>query len=320
MSHFQSKKVVWGVDPFEESGRTISAAKRAIQYLLQGAEVYPVFAPGSAIPEVSISVEQAQVRGLKEFWKKRLADTPGKPLAHVAGLSVLGKPSNGVREAAKRLVKFSQSIDAELILVATHSRKGLSRLLLGSFTETLVTLSPIPVLTVHPGWQPSAGSHTVFFATDFSEASEKAFEKVLQFCAETQRKLVIFNKVIFNDYPMGVLAPAVYVAYEEAFDAQVLESKKKANQWVKKAKSMKLSASAVVDSERGTAVTDSILKRVNGKAYMVALASQSGPFLSVLGSTTRQVIRGSHQPVWVIHPKAKTLKQKKPTPRSAPRS
>ena len=49
---------------------------------------------------------------------------------------------------AEVLTKLAQSSDVDLIVVATHGRSGLSRLLLGSVAERVVKLAKIPVMTV----------------------------------------------------------------------------------------------------------------------------------------------------------------------------
>lgn len=54
---------------------------------------------------------------------------------------VYGRPWAECLEVAK-------SRGADLIVVGTHGRHGLSRVLLGSVAEKLVRLSPIPVMTV----------------------------------------------------------------------------------------------------------------------------------------------------------------------------
>lgn len=51
-------------------------------------------------------------------------------------------PREGVLRAAKR-------VGAELIVLGTHGRRGISRALIGSVAEYVVRTSPIPVLTVH---------------------------------------------------------------------------------------------------------------------------------------------------------------------------
>ena len=53
--------------------------------------------------------------------------------------------------AAEGIVEAAKTGNADLIVLGTHGRRGVSRLLLGSVAESVVRLSPIPVMTVHPG-------------------------------------------------------------------------------------------------------------------------------------------------------------------------
>lgn len=54
---------------------------------------------------------------------------------------VEGSPSKGI-------IRYAESEDCDLIVMGTHGRGGLDRLLLGSVTEKVVRGSSIPVLTV----------------------------------------------------------------------------------------------------------------------------------------------------------------------------
>ena len=57
---------------------------------------------------------------------------------------ILGRPYMEIVRAAKEL-------DIDLVILATHGRKGLSHLVFGSTAEKVVRLSPCPVLTIkHP--------------------------------------------------------------------------------------------------------------------------------------------------------------------------
>lgn len=48
------------------------------------------------------------------------------------------------------ILKVAKQSGADLIVMGTHGRRGLPRLLLGSVAEKVIRGSPIPVLTVHP--------------------------------------------------------------------------------------------------------------------------------------------------------------------------
>lgn len=47
------------------------------------------------------------------------------------------------------IIKYAESVDADLIVIATHGRTGLSRFFMGNLSEVVVNYSPIPVLVTH---------------------------------------------------------------------------------------------------------------------------------------------------------------------------
>lgn len=51
--------------------------------------------------------------------------------------------------APEAIVDYAQEHDIDLIVMGTHGRTGLARVLLGSVAETVVRTAPCPVLTVH---------------------------------------------------------------------------------------------------------------------------------------------------------------------------
>lgn len=56
-----------------------------------------------------------------------------------------------VGEPANIIVKQAVKLRADLVIMATHGREGLKRLLLGSVAEHVVRNCPCPTLTVRPG-------------------------------------------------------------------------------------------------------------------------------------------------------------------------
>ena len=53
--------------------------------------------------------------------------------------------------AWEQILVTAKEVDADLIVVGTHGRRGVPRALLGSVAEKVVRLSPVPVLTIHAG-------------------------------------------------------------------------------------------------------------------------------------------------------------------------
>jgi len=52
-------------------------------------------------------------------------------------------------DAAERVLETVRGLGADLIVMGTHGRSGLSHLVLGSVAERVVRESPVPVMTVH---------------------------------------------------------------------------------------------------------------------------------------------------------------------------
>jgi nucleotide-binding universal stress UspA family protein len=52
---------------------------------------------------------------------------------------------------SREIVRFAEEVDCDLVVMGTHGRGGIDRLLLGSVAERVVRSSEVPVLTVRVG-------------------------------------------------------------------------------------------------------------------------------------------------------------------------
>jgi nucleotide-binding universal stress UspA family protein len=60
---------------------------------------------------------------------------------------------------SREIVDYAERSGADLVVMGTHGRGGLNRLLLGSVAERVVRSSPVPVLTIRVGTVPEAASN-----------------------------------------------------------------------------------------------------------------------------------------------------------------
>lgn len=67
---------------------------------------------------------------------------------HFVGVKARGIVVNGY--AAEEVLSHAEEIGADLIIMGTHGRKGIDRILFGSVAEKVVKSSPIPVMTIRP--------------------------------------------------------------------------------------------------------------------------------------------------------------------------
>jgi nucleotide-binding universal stress UspA family protein len=59
-----------------------------------------------------------------------------------------------VGPAAESIIRAAKEKDADLIVMTTHGRTGLSHALMGSVAEKVVRQAPCPVLTIRPKGEP----------------------------------------------------------------------------------------------------------------------------------------------------------------------
>lgn len=90
--------------------------------------------------------------------------------------------------------------EVDLLVIGTHGRHGLGRLLLGSIAEEVFRCAPCPVITVGPAFSESGVENVrhprpLLFATDFKGASLNALPYVLDFARERNVKLTMLHVV-----------------------------------------------------------------------------------------------------------------------------
>lgn len=67
---------------------------------------------------------------------------------HFQGVKAEGKVVNGY--AAEEILHLAETSGSDLIIMGTHGRKGIDRILFGSVAEKIVKSSPVPVMTIRP--------------------------------------------------------------------------------------------------------------------------------------------------------------------------
>jgi nucleotide-binding universal stress UspA family protein len=98
----------------------------------------------------------------------------------------------GVWPAVEQAI-HERSID--LIVIGTHGRTHLPKLLLGSFAEEILRRSSVPVLTIGPHVLKDLGTggalHSILFATDFSKPCEAAAPFAVSLAEENDAQLIL---------------------------------------------------------------------------------------------------------------------------------
>jgi nucleotide-binding universal stress UspA family protein len=90
-----------------------------------------------------------------------------------------------------------QKNDIDLVILGTHGRTGVQKLLFGSVAEEIWRRAKVPVLTIGPGVPPRAGEHfnCVLFATDFTAQSLTALPYAVSMAREYRAHLVLLHVI-----------------------------------------------------------------------------------------------------------------------------
>ncbi len=139
-------KILYPTDFSEGAEQARAEAVRLARAL--GAELIllhvlvPVARQGEALlgPAELDRLQERQRRWAEEYLEARVVET------HAAGVAARGLLRGG--EPAPEVVRAAEEEQVDLIVMGTHGRSGLGRLLLGSVADRVVRTASCPVVTV----------------------------------------------------------------------------------------------------------------------------------------------------------------------------
>jgi nucleotide-binding universal stress UspA family protein len=103
------------------------------------------------------------------------------------------------------LAQIVEKAEIDLIVVGTHGRTGLKKLVLGSVAEEIFREAPCPVLTVGPQvtseLRHTPQIKTVLYATDFSADCPGALQQALALATQQNAKLLLLTVVEHTTMP-----------------------------------------------------------------------------------------------------------------------
>jgi nucleotide-binding universal stress UspA family protein len=95
-------------------------------------------------------------------------------------------------DPATEIIRVATDVNADCIVVGSHGRTGLLRLLLGSVAEQVMRKAPCPVLTVKADRSGPEIRH-VLHPTDFSERSRFAFDFACSLARDYRAQLIVLH-------------------------------------------------------------------------------------------------------------------------------
>jgi nucleotide-binding universal stress UspA family protein len=114
-------------------------AKIILTYVLEDLSPYEgIFVDLKTLTELENTLYEGAKKSMEDFLKEHFSDFPDV------------EPVLEKGDVVETILWVAQEKGADLIVIGTHGRKGLDRILFGSVAEGVVKNSPIPVVTINP--------------------------------------------------------------------------------------------------------------------------------------------------------------------------
>jgi nucleotide-binding universal stress UspA family protein len=96
-----------------------------------------IYVPHPSVKNFEAEIVKGAEKKLEEFVEE-----------HFQGVSPKAQVILG--DAAEEILNYVRSEGIDLVIMGTHGRKGLEKIVFGSVAERVVKKSPVPVLTINP--------------------------------------------------------------------------------------------------------------------------------------------------------------------------
>lgn len=300
------KKLLYAIDPFVPEVATIDEAVVTLEN----------FSRQMGLKTQAVSVATPDDVGWpRNLPKEMIKDFEGivlqklKKMLDLIGLTtdfppkILYQPTASRRTAARAMADYAKQENASAVAVIAGLKKKPWLSLPGGFVETLLGLSPAPVLVVSARSPVRREFRVLLMPTDLTPESDAAAEKCVAIAKTLAAKLVVFH--VLADSPSALAVSGAAMGGDIATVNALFEEDRRlrtrlAEQWRDRARAEGLESDVVLWPGRG--VNQAILETEKAvDADMILMAAKAGPLeAAFIGSTTREVMAESKVPVLVI--------------------
>lgn len=213
-----------------------------------------------------------------------------------------------------RIVEFADERDIDLVVMGTHGRTGVNRMLMGSVAEDVVRAAPCPVLTTRGTSETAPSKHVsrILVPVDFSDGSHLAVAHARDLALTYGAQVDLLHVV------EEVVYPSTYgIEPVELPTGEVIENVENALADI--AREEIGIEHVVVEAKTGyaPATIRAYADEVGVDLIVIATHGRSGLDRLLMGSVTENVVRRATQPVFVVKPDAKSLVSSESSPRPA---
>ena len=274
--------IVWSVDPNEDVLKPSGSSLR----VLESRNVLPV--------AVTSPNREVTKKRLREYLKEI-------GMLTTSFCKVLVSTTYNRTDFVKKLLVYALENQASAIALTSHGRKWLDRLVMGSFAEKMLDLSPLPILFLSDeNFKPS---RKAMFATDFSNESEVALRNFVRFCDGQISEIIIFHAGYSQVETIAAYSSAgVPAIFPDNFLENREENEIRIKSWAEKYSHNKegIKIKTMIQDTTQT-VSKCILDACKKEEIeLIGVSSSLRPWeRTVFGSVAQDIFRNGKIPVWI---------------------
>lgn len=305
-------RIIWAMDAFEDNKELNQKMADILTHLFEStrAEIEPLY----LLRENEIVLPTYEVptwvtdhsRTAEALFHEVLEDYK---LPFLQEPHVIPHASQSHAGAAEVLSDYAVRTKADMIVVGSHGRQGFQRFILGSFAESLLLQSEVPVYVIGAQCTHTQGIKNIMFPTEFGEHSKDNYRHVLELAKQFGAEITLFHCIarpIESLFDLDT-RPKVYnykgkmLTLDQIVEHQIEHQTQRAHHWIEWAEREGVRANFQVDSSF-EGIDKLILSAIDRhNVDLIIMEAQSGPMsAALLGSYTRNVVRAAHCPVYVL--------------------
>jgi nucleotide-binding universal stress UspA family protein len=220
-SDFDIKTIIWAVDVFTDIPEVERKAAQNIFKFLKAMKIQPKIIPVNVSPEV---IKKEHFPLVEKEINKRLAKIKLlklEPTKIIPEKTIYPQSPN---DKALTLINYAKKIKCDLIVITTHAKLSTSHYIIGSFTNELISHSPISLLIFNPlcGVKPELSKILLPLANANLKKSDCDF--IVQFTKQLGAKLTIFlhgHTLSTSYFSKGTIIGKLFRKYEQQMENKI---------------------------------------------------------------------------------------------------
>jgi nucleotide-binding universal stress UspA family protein len=202
----------------------------------------------------------------------------------------------------QQIVNTIGAVGADLVVMATHARDELGRLLFGSAAEHVVAHSPVPVLVVRPGGRRVTRIRTLLVPLDRTPGGRLALGVAARLASQHGARLELITAIrgapgyLTQPVPGVDIGPYITLTWESARQ-EAADALERTAQRLRRNGIQTTTRALIGDASQAIV---SAAERADADLVVMSTHGLVQPARSLLGSVATSVVRGAGRPVLLV--------------------